>query len=691
LANQDDQASRVLLAQTYERSGRSQMALATYREALSRSPQNVEIISRTAEMLWNAREYEELRGILNRVSKEGLSNPALQRLQFQSLIRRNELANATGVLQDYLSTDPNNVSLSLTLALLKIAQDELEGAREILGELRAKEPNSVPTMIAQIQLHIRENSPEDVLKLCNEIITGNSGAAWTYVIRAKACAALGRLEEATEDYATAVSVDPNAVSTWIARSDFYRATGRSNEAIADIEQALALDPENVDIQRLAVRLFLASGKRDKAVQARVVIDRALKNDPDNGTLKLLRAETLLAEKTAPAIESATRILKKLTEEQPELVGAWSLLGRALLNQKLYEDAIALATQGLVHNEKNRSLLMLKAEAEAGKSPFLAIATLNELREPDPNDVTVAMRLADAYLASGQGGKAVSLLTEVLAGCDESSRRLCSTGLAVALYKSDNKAEARSRFDSLLEADPNDSDVILALAQLLSDDKLWDQVENIGTDWYLKHPRDIGTTLAIARLLASNDDDVARKASEKMLKMVLKEHPEDPDIVANLALLMQVRDRNDEAAQFYRRWLEIQPENVDAMNNLAWIICEHQGKHAEALALAEKGLELAPNHIDLIDTRGVAYYRMGKFDKAIQDLSKCVEFYPGQSPAKAVSHFHLGRACAKNKETEKAIDNLKKARRMNDSVGGGLSPDNLAEIDNLLQELQKEGG
>ncbi len=684
LANPDDQASRVLLADTYERSGRSQMALATYREALGRSPQDVQLIISTVTALWKANELEEAEGILNRISKEKLSDPALQRLQFQSYIRRGELGSAADILKDYLLTDPNNVSISLNLALLKIQQNDFDEARKLLDELRAKDPNSLTIIVAQIQLNVRRGKPEEALKLCDQIIAKYKSAL-TYVIRARTYISLKAIDKAKEDFDRAVAVDPNNVDVLMARSDFYDAIRESQKATADIERALSLDPNNLEIQRRAASLFLASGGRDKVRQARTVIDRALESNPDNGALRLLKARALLAEETAPAADSAAKLLEKLTEEYPKMVGAWGMLGEVQLRQGLSGKAIDTVLQGLVHNPNDRSLLMLKARAEAAKSPFLAIATLKELLALDPNDIGAAMRLADAYIATNESAKAVSVLRKQLALCDASDRRRCEVALAVALYSSDSKAEAKEIFDSLLQAEPNDPAPILAQVVLFEKEKLWSEIEQKAADWYRKHPNDVKTPQAIVGIIAAVEDSAPRKAAENILRMVLKDHSDNAEIVRGLAVLMQVVKRNDEAAEFYRRVLEIQTNDVVAMNNLAWIICEEQGKHQEAIEIAQKGLKIAPNYIDLIDTRGVAYYRMGSFEKAIQDFSDCIRLYPDERAAVTAAYFHLGRTYTRLKETDKAAENLKKALSLNEKVGG-LSDADLAEATRMLDKL-----
>jgi len=151
------------------------------------------------------------------------------------------------------------------------------------------------------------------------------------------------------------------------------------------------------------------------------------------------------------------------------------------------------------------------------------------------------------------------------------------------------------------------------------------------------------------------------------------------------MLLQVTGRSAESATLYQQILTLRPDNVITINNLAWIICEEQGKYQQALELAQRGLEKAPDYIDLIDTRGVAYYRLGEFNKAVQDLTRCVKLYPTGTPSAVASNFHLGRALAKLGQKDDAIKILKKVLKLN-TEHSNLPPTDVVEVQHLLEEL-----
>jgi tetratricopeptide (TPR) repeat protein len=136
-------------------------------------------------------------------------------------------------------------------------------------------------------------------------------------------------------------------------------------------------------------------------------------------------------------------------------------------------------------------------------------------------------------------------------------------------------------------------------------------------------------------------------------------------------------------------MSIDPNQVVVLNNLAWILCEDQNQCQKALELAERGLAKEPNYIDLLDTRGIAHYRLGRFERAVEDFNRCVTLYPAGKSLLTSSYFHLARALEKLGQTSQAVDNLKKALDLNNSAGGLTASDSI-EARQLLEKLS-EGG
>ncbi len=324
-------------------------------------------------------------------------------------------------------------------------------------------------------------------------------------------------------------------------------------------------------------------------------------------------------------------------------------------------------------------------------PAMAIPTLKVLRELDPNDVDVVFRLADMYIAANDAGNAVNLLRKQLDRCGPSNRRNCNIALAAALYKNGNREEAERKFDSLTQSAPDDSVPLLTLTRLLKEDQRWADLLAKVTYWHQKHADDTRTLLAVASDLASTqDDDKARQTAETIFRTVLDTDPQSTRAMTSLGMLLQIAGRFEESARIYQQILDLEPDNLVAINNLAWISCEELSEYQYSLELAQRGLKKAPEYIDLIDTRGMAYYRMGEYDKAVQDFTKCIELYPRRTPAVSASYLHLGRALVALGKNDQAGSNLRKALDLNSEIGG-LSEKDVKEAQDILKELSQGEG
>ena len=687
LANPGEQASRMLLAAAYERAGESQLAISTYREGLNRSPDDLNIIIPAVAALYKAREYDEAEQLLNRASAAKLYHPQLQQFQLQSHLRHGQLSLASDILQDLLNNDPNNQTACLSLALLNMQQNKFDEAEELLDKLKIRDPNSLMIVAAQVQLNIRQNKTTEALRLCDEIVN-NLNNALAYIFSARTHASLKQTDKAIEDFEHAAAIEPSNIEVWIARSVFYNSIGRPDKAFADIQEALNLDPSNIRIQKQAISLFFASGSRDRVLQGKKILDEALQSNPDDIDFQLFKVGSLLNEGTAPEIKDAEKILLKMTEDRPEISRPWVLLGEILLRQGQAGRAMDAALRGLAHKPNDRTLLLLKARAEAVRSPILAIPTLKVLREVDPNNTDTTLYLANVYIEVDEPEKAVNLLkSQLVSRVGTAEERRIKIALAVALHKNGNKADAQKEFDSLIRSEPNDLSLLLAQVRLLKDDQLWSQLSRKVAEWYQKHPKDSRMLINIARNLATSGDSEAMETAEDIFRIILKNEPDSTEAMTDFAILLYTVGRPDEAVLLYQRVHQFEPNNLIVINNLAWIMCEEQNKFQQALELAQRGLKIAPDFIDLIDTRGVAYYRLGEFNKAVEDFATCIKLYPNETPASVASRFHLARAFAGLGQRDRAVEYLNQVLELDSRIGGLLTTD-LAEAQRLLKQLQE---
>jgi tetratricopeptide (TPR) repeat protein len=439
------------------------------------------------------------------------------------------------------------------------------------------------------------------------------------------------------------------------------------------------------VQKRTISFLLSSNETQNIKQAGELIEKAINFNPTDVDFKLYKIQFLLVEKNIQAIQKSQNILQKIIEEQPKITKAWALRAQIHLIQAQSGKAMEAVLRGLTYSPGDKNLLLLKAQLEADHSPVLAIPTLEILNKHEPQDTDLALKLAKMYVSTGNYYEGIILLQDLLTRCKENERQIIQTEIAVALYKSGDKAEAIRKFDLLYKNNTNDSYVFLAETAFLIEDQQWDIINHRIDYWLKSNPDQINTLVIFAKKLSQIKNGTALKLAENLLYKIIAHNPHCIKAMKLLALLLQVSDRPTDSAEIYRRILSLKPDELIALNNLAWILCEKRGDYKQALELAQKGLQIAPKYIDLIDTRGVIYYRQGKFNKAAKDFNKCIELYLGNSSSLAASHYHLARTLVALGESEKAVVNLQEALKLHVEYGG-LSTGEFNETKRLLEQL-----
>jgi tetratricopeptide (TPR) repeat protein len=222
-----------------------------------------------------------------------------------------------------------------------------------------------------------------------------------------------------------------------------------------------------------------------------------------------------------------------------------------------------------------------------------------------------------------------------------------------------------------------------------EDGLWEHIRELVNASCSECSGRTQTIISISDEITSAGNSEAGRIAEEFLNCILKKEPNSIAVMIRLGALLQTPDRSQEAVEIYKRILEQQPDNIVAMNNLAWILCEQQNNYSESLELAKRGLEISPDYADLIDTHGMALYRLGRFDLAAKDFEKCISLYPPRQRGIVASYFHLGRCLARLGEKNNAIQYLNKAIELDNDIGG-MTDEDIDQANRLLESLSGGG-
>jgi len=139
-------------------------------------------------------------------------------------------------------------------------------------------------------------------------------------------------------------------------------------------------------------------------------------------------------------------------------------------------------------------------------------------------------------------------------------------------------------------------------------------------------------------------------------------PRDPPVEGALADALRLAGRNVEAVASYRRLLLLDPENANAMNNLAYMILDTGGSTDEAQKLEERALRKAPTNQNYADTLGLVYLRRNLMDSAYQVFNGLVQRFPDDP----VFRYHYALTLTQKGQKEQAKNELAVALSKNPS-------------------------
>jgi tetratricopeptide (TPR) repeat protein len=101
-------------------------------------------------------------------------------------------------------------------------------------------------------------------------------------------------------------------------------------------------------------------------------------------------------------------------------------------------------------------------------------------------------------------------------------------------------------------------------------------------------------------------------------------------------MLAQQDRIEEALALFKRLVEADPENADALNALGYTMTDRTDRHEEARGYIERALALKPDSAAIIDSMGWVLFRLGRPAEALPYLERAFEL-----DANAEIGAHLG--------------------------------------------------
>ncbi len=207
------------------------------------------------------------------------------------------------------------------------------------------------------------------------------------------------------------------------------------------------------------------------------------------------------------------------------------------------------------------------------------------------------------------------------------------------------AKAVDSYKQALKADPSATFISEELSDLYIQSGRLREAVSEAEDALKQNPEDLNSRRVLARIYTrligdaqqnKIDESMVKKAIEQYLKISEKE-PSDTDSWLMLGRLQKISQNSIEAEKAYKKALELDPSNEDAMTGLAMVYSD-LGNTQGATELLRKAAEKNPNPRSLT-TLASAYEQMKEFALAAETLKKALDQSPG--------NVEIQRALAQN--------------------------------------------
>jgi tetratricopeptide (TPR) repeat protein len=277
---------------------------------------------------------------------------------------------------------------------------------------------------------------------------------------------------------------------------------------------------------------------------------------------------------------------------------------------------------LIHCAK--SLLRQRDMTEAQRFTNKAEEVLRQRQQPlDPPDLVVLK--AQLFEARDQGDKALDLLR-----------------------------------DYVRRKDAKPEDLLLIVFSLSRQKRVSEALDVCEKAWQTC-PVVIVSGASVALLREAQNATPATDAQcervEEHVRAAIQSNPRVSILLVHLADLLDLRRRYQEAEKQYRLALELDKDNIVALNNLAWLLAQRSGKGDEALQWMNHALEIAGPRPELLDTRAIVYLTLKRSDLALADLERASSDTPT-----AMHYFHMARAQVLGENAQAAADALREAKK-----------------------------
>jgi tetratricopeptide (TPR) repeat protein len=456
------------------------------------------------------------------------------------------------------------------------------------------------------------------------------------------------LKKAIDEYEQIVKLKPDSVDDHLLLGRLYRLNNDLVKAESEFKTAVKLDPDSEEAVTTLAYLYNEEGDSNRASQVLASVPDASRQQKDyKKAIDAYRHAIELDRDNLDAIRGLAQNL--LNDGQTDA---------ALEQYKVIADANPEDPQSYVK--------MAEIYRKNGKYD-LALENLKKAQSMVQDSIEVPYSIAAVYQAQGRYDEAVQVLQDLLKRTEkpdnsysqgERSNRVVFLERLGTVYRDNNQTQpAIDTFRQMvaLGGDDNIERGYQEIIDTYREAKQWQQATDAAKEAVQKLPNDRGLKMVYASQLA---DMGQPDQGLEQVKALLKGTPDDREVYVTLAQMYtrlkrwpdaeqaldkaeqlstkpedkesveflrgstyERQKKYDQAEQSFRKVLAQDPDNAVTLNYLGYMLADQGQKLDEALTLIQKAVKMDPANGAYLDSLGWAYFKLGKYDQAEENLIK----------------------------------------------------------------------
>ena len=584
-----------------------------------------------------------------------------------SMFQEGDYAQAEQAISSLLSQAPDHAGSNILLGLTQYAQGNFQGAEASLAGLVNAETSSPEVIKVLAATHLRLGQPERALSTLQQAAELYPDDGSLLAMLAITQQNMGNIEISIELFQQAMDLEIESADLHFALAGSYFMIEDNESSIEQLQRTLEIDPDYSSAKPTLINLLINS---ERAEEASTLVDNWLQQDAGSVINNNVAGRMEFNRSNLAAASGYFDASLQLDTTNAE---ARLFLARIAMQEEDYSAADEQFSQVLASYPTNPEALSgLLALGDMSDTSTAKRAAISRIIEEQPAEFIPPLVLAQYHLSRSEFSEAVPY-AETAYGRninDYTKNTLLelTVQLAVLARSNEDLERAKELTADALELQPENIQVLILAAGLESQTGDYraatlyiDRIKAAqpeGSSLGMELEGDLATAqlefeTALTAFQQAWDTTAAPGLGVKVhrtltalerpdeahqfLESWVAEFPDEPAVNLLLGMSLQENSEDDAAIEAYEVAYRQEPDNIVALNNLAWLYQDSDPQRA--VELATRAAELYPENADVLDTYGWILLKQNDRDHAVQVLERALEL----APASAAIAEHLEQA------------------------------------------------